>query len=190
MHPCPEYDSERVYISLGSNAGDSETILLSALELINAEFSLIAVSNLYRTTAQIMRNQADFLNCAACFSFHHDKTIPPMRMLQKLHRIENSHGRNRSHEQKNGPRTLDIDIIFLGRRNIDTHYLRIPHPSYISRRFVLVPLLDIDPNLRDPITKKPLAEHARILEQDADQGIYLIKSDRYNAFISELRKND
>ena len=177
---------ERVYISLGSNSGNSDAIVLSALTMIAREFNLSAVSNLYRTSPQIIQDQADFLNCAACFSVSSDKTAT--QILQGLQNIEAIHGRNRSQERKSGPRTLDIDIVFFGNQIIDLPALRIPHPAYRLRRFVLIPLMDIDPNMADPETGRSVRDYAQDLEHVPKQGIYLWENLQYNDFTSKLRK--
>lgn len=182
---------EQVYISLGSNSGDSEAIIVSALNMLNAEFGIVSVSKLYRTSPQIIYDQADFLNCAAVFSVSSDKqSLPtlPMPVLEKLQAIEASHGRGRSSERRNGPRTLDIDIIFFGKHIIREARLQVPHRAYKLRRFVLLPLLDINPNLQDPETGTPLKKFSAELEGDPKQGIYCMESNQYNSFITELRK--
>lgn len=188
---------EQVYISLGSNSGDSEAIIVSALNMLNAEFGIASVSKLYRTSPQIIYDQADFLNCAAVFSVSSDKqSLPalptlstlPMSVLEKLQTIEALHGRDRSSELRNGPRTLDIDIIFFGKQIIREAGLQVPHKAYKLRRFVLLPLLDINPNLQDPETGTPLKKFSAELEGDPKQGIYCMESNQYNSLITELRK--
>ena len=82
-------------------------------------------------------------------------------------------GRDREHYSPNGPRVIDIDILLFGRRIVDQEGLRIPHPRLKERQFVLVPLLELEPGLKDPAGGRPLAESLGILE---DQGVYIFSS--------------
>ncbi|MGI9255330.1 MAG: 2-amino-4-hydroxy-6-hydroxymethyldihydropteridine diphosphokinase [Salinispira sp.] len=183
MHP--------VYLSIGSNAGESEHTIVSALHMLDEEFSLTAASELYRTQAQVIHDQADFLNCAVRFSASSDTQDYLLHLLRRVQYIESYHGRNRKKEIKNGPRRLDIDIILFGNVIIDLPDIQVPHKDYLTRRFVLIPLQDIDPDLKDPKTaihlKKYSAGLEREHENEHEQGIYHIKSAYYNAFLPRLR---
>jgi 2-amino-4-hydroxy-6-hydroxymethyldihydropteridine diphosphokinase len=78
--------------------------------------------------------------------------VPPREMLDEIHRVENALGRDRSREVRMGPRTLDIDILLCDKVVMDDADLTIPHPRITERLFVLIPLLELAPRLRDPRT--------------------------------------
>lgn len=80
----------------------------------------------------------------------------PVRLLQRIQRIEHEMGRKRVIAK--GPRTIDIDILLYGRSVVDTQQLRIPHPGMAERRFVLEPLAELAPTLRHPVTGKTVRE--------------------------------
>lgn len=133
----------RCYLSLGSNQKSPERQIRKAIELIRTmpSTSVSRVSSLYWTKAWGLPMQQDF--CNAMVEIH--TTLNPVLLLKWCHKIEARHCRTR---KKNwGPRTLDIDIIFYGKRRISTDILTIPHPYFSSRDFVLRPLLEINPNI-------------------------------------------
>jgi 2-amino-4-hydroxy-6-hydroxymethyldihydropteridine diphosphokinase len=92
-----------------------------------------------------------FLNQVAQF----ETSLFPRQLLRRIHRIEKELGRIRT--VVNGPRTADIDIVLYGNTIVQTAELEIPHPRYRERRFVLEPLAEIDPTLKDPATGEPIA---------------------------------
>lgn len=98
-------------------------------------------SCVYRTKPMYVKNQDDFFNMV--FSGYVQDSVSPGVLLREIHRIEESLGRDRSKETRNGPRTLDIDIEIFGDARVDTPELQIPHPRIKERGFVLVPLLEI-----------------------------------------------
>ena len=97
-------------------------------------------------------NQSWFLNAVAEF----DADLFPRQLLHVAQRVELEFGRRRL--IKNGPRTLDIDIIFFGHSIVKTQDLEIPHARYRQRRFVLAPLAELNPELRDPRTGETVAQ--------------------------------
>ncbi len=140
--------SERVFIGLGGNQGDSAAILRSAAEAI-AELPrtrLVAVSGSYRTPAWGGVEQPDYLNAV----LELDTALPPGVLLHELLDIERRHGRDRQAEARWGPRTLDCDILLYGQRRIDAEGLQVPHPRMAERAFVLVPLAELAPDLTVP----------------------------------------
>ncbi|AHC15168.1 2-amino-4-hydroxy-6-hydroxymethyldihydropteridine diphosphokinase [Salinispira pacifica] len=192
-----------VYLSLGSNSGNSEQHLVSALEeLKGISRSGFRISSLYASTPQGLRDQPDFLNCACCLN--PPPHMKPRDVLREIHRIERSRGRNRSGEIRWGPRNLDIDIILWNdlivpaddsgnqqsRSSEERQNLIIPHPRYHERRFVLVPLLELNSRLTDPRSGEPLENMERELRNDPSQGIYLSPRPLYNGLTSQLRKNN
>ena len=143
-----------VYLGLGSNVGDSETLLQSALDGLNGpDLRLRRVSSLYETEPVGLREQRWFLNLAAEF----ETELFPKQLLHRIQKIEKELGRRRT-GVRNGPRTIDIDILLYGNFVITTDELEIPHPRYRERRFTLAPLAELNPGLRDPATGETMAE--------------------------------
>ena len=142
-----------VYLGLGSNLGDREALLKSALDKLQSpKLRLLRVSGLYETEPIGLREQAWFLNMAAEF----ECDLFPMQLLQRCLRVERELGRKRI--VVNGPRTIDIDIVLFGNSVVKTEDLEIPHPRYRERRFVLAPLTELNPKLRDPVTGQSVTE--------------------------------
>ncbi len=142
-----------VYLGLGSNLGDREALLKSALDKLQSpKLRLLRVSNLYETEPIGLREQAWFLNLAAEF----ECDLFPRQLLQRCLRVERELGRKRT--VVNGPRSIDIDILLFGSTVIKTADLEIPHPRFRERRFVLAPLAELNPTLRDPVTGRTIAE--------------------------------
>lgn len=142
-----------VYLGLGSNVGDSEALLKSALaELDRPDLKLLRVSSLYETEPIGLREQRWFLNLVAEF----ETELFPEQVLNRMQRIELGMGRRRTVE--NGPRTIDIDILLYGNSVVKTEDLDIPHPRYRDRRFTLAPLAELNPGLRDPVSGQTMAE--------------------------------
>jgi 7,8-dihydro-6-hydroxymethylpterin-pyrophosphokinase len=97
-------------------------------------------------------DQPQFLNLAA----EVETTIFPMRALLRCAQAERAMGRRRV--TPNGPRAIDIDIVFFGRFVMDTATLKVPHPRLEERRFVLEPLAELAPDLRHPVTGRSVRE--------------------------------
>lgn len=130
----------KVVFSLGSNMGDSAEILTDAVAFLaeTPDVIIVDVSPVYETTPVGNSDQRDFLNLVVVA----ESTLEPLTLLDRAFAIEESFGRTR--EVFNGPRTLDIDIVMVGKR-ISEDDLELPHPRAHERAFVLVPWLDIDP---------------------------------------------
>lgn len=130
------------YIGLGSNLEDPAEQLLRAFgELSSTEgVVLLARSSLYRSAPVGYIDQPDFVNAAALVA----TTLSPHRLLAALHAIEAAHGRRR--EFRNGPRSLDLDLLLYGAETLDLPELVLPHPAAHARAFVLEPLLEIAPD--------------------------------------------
>jgi 2-amino-4-hydroxy-6-hydroxymethyldihydropteridine diphosphokinase len=152
-----------VYLGLGSNIGDREALLQSALDALKGPgLRLRRVSSLYETEPVGLRDQRWFLNLAAEF----ETDLFPRQLLHRIHRIERQLGRRRI--VVNGPRTIDIDILLYGNAVVNTEELEIPHPRYRERRFTLAPLAELQPDLRDPVTGKSVKDLLAALQgQDA-----------------------
>jgi len=142
-----------VYLSLGSNMGDRLGMLRQALEALPAAgVEVVRTSSVYETEPMDLREQSWFLNMAAeCRT-----GLFPLQLLRRLKKIEASLGRKRTVPQ--GPRSIDLDIILYGRAVMETPALEIPHPRFRDRRFVLAPLAELAPELRDPVTGRTIAD--------------------------------
>lgn len=131
----------KVVLSLGSNMGDSAAILQEAVEYLaeTPDLMIVDVSPVYQTKPVGVLEQDDFLNLVVVA----ESTLEPLTILDRAAAIEENFGRTR--ELRHGPRTLDIDVIMVGKR-ISEDDIELPHPRAHERAFVLVPWLDIDPN--------------------------------------------
>lgn len=161
-HPDPSALSERTYIGLGSNLESPLAQLraarrgLQALRAGPLPLELVGVSGLYRS-APVQAQGPDFLNAVACLEWRGPGSGPDSHeLLQALQGLEQGQGRRRPYP--NAPRTLDLDILLIGRRLIDTPELKVPHPRALERAFVLRPLLDLCPDLHWPPAGAPWAE--------------------------------
>lgn len=135
-----------IFLSLGSNIGDREKNLHTAImALAEANVRVTRVSSFYETEPVDLREQPWFLNCAA----QAETELPPLELLGALREIE-SHMGSRKLVPK-GPRLIDLDILLYGEETIDTPELQVPHPRMLLRKFVLMPLAEIAPNLRHPL---------------------------------------
>lgn len=148
MMTMPEAPPVVAFIGLGGNLGDPAANLRSALEQLDglSQTRLTAASRLYRTAPVGGIVQADFVNAAARL----ETALAPQELLQALFAIERAHGRDRSREQRWGPRTLDLDLLLYGDAVIDVDGLSVPHPRIAERAFVLVPLAEIAPEAMIP----------------------------------------
>jgi 2-amino-4-hydroxy-6-hydroxymethyldihydropteridine diphosphokinase len=152
-----------VYIGLGSNLGDKAENLRAALRILSGgqpsvsprghtglspsapAITLLAVSSLYRTDPVGYLDQDWFLNAAVCV----ETQLSPRELLIRLLAIESDLGRVRT--VRNGPRTIDLDILLWGDLVLREDDLVIPHPRLHERLFVLEPLAEIAPGVRHPV---------------------------------------
>ena len=142
-----------VYLGLGSNVGNRERMLQTAIDrLHSADLRIERVSSVYETEPQGRRNQRWFLNLVA----EARTDLFPRQLLGRIARIEQQLGRRRM--LANGPRTIDIDILFFGGFIVETPELTIPHPRLAERRFVVAPMAELAPELRDPVTRRTMRE--------------------------------
>jgi 2-amino-4-hydroxy-6-hydroxymethyldihydropteridine diphosphokinase len=139
--------SRRGYLGLGSNVGDREQHLRAAVAALPGHgVDVEAVSSLYETEpVGEITEQQDFLNAAARVS----TALEPEELLDVCKAIEVEHGRLFGAPQ-HGPRPLDVDLLLLGDLELQSERLKLPHPLLTRRRFVLVPLLELDPELALP----------------------------------------
>jgi 2-amino-4-hydroxy-6-hydroxymethyldihydropteridine diphosphokinase len=142
-----------VYLSLGSNIGDREANLRAALDrLAAAGLQLLRASPIYETEPMELTEQRWFLNLVV----EAETDLFPLQLLARTQRIEHALGRIRTVPK--GPRTIDIDILLYANAIVSTANLEIPHPRMAERRFVLVPLAGLAPNLRHPVTRRTMRE--------------------------------
>lgn len=134
------------YIALGANLGDPAATVDAAFKAISAlpQTRLVACSALYRTAPVGITEQPEFINAAARV----ETALAPEALLDALLAIEQQFGRVR--ELRNGPRTLDLDVLLYDDLVLDTPRLTLPHPRLHLRAFVLYPLADVGPELRIP----------------------------------------
>jgi 2-amino-4-hydroxy-6-hydroxymethyldihydropteridine diphosphokinase len=142
-----------VVVGLGSNLGDRGLHLRRAARELACTFELRACSPVYET-APVGPAQPDYLNAAVRLG----AALLPDAILERLLAIERMGGRVRSMETRWGPRTIDLDILWIGGLLVATPTLTVPHPRLTERAFALLPLLDVAPDAIDPRTGARFAE--------------------------------
>src|SRR6267154_1593105 len=150
----------KAYISLGSNLGDrAGNLLLAARGMMEAALCIHRLSSIYETEPVGDIDQPAFLNMVVEVG---DSLPTPQQVMARLLRIEWLLGRTR--EVKDGPRTIDLDLLLYGEVESQTEFLMLPHPRLHERRFVLEPLVEIAPHLVHPTLKCSAAELLEKLE--------------------------
>ena len=154
---------QNAYVGMGSNLGDRAGYLLLAVRgMLDAGLDVFRLSSIYETAPVENEAQPKFLNMVAELR---GSTLPrPDQVLARLLRIEYALGRTR--EVPMGPRTIDLDLLIVKDEVTETDFLRLPHPRIASRRFVLVPLDELVPNLVHPTLGKTIRE---LLEKTPDK---------------------
>lgn len=148
----------RVAVALGSNLGDREGQLRSAIAALESSIRHLRVSTFHDTAPVGVGPQPTFLNAAAVG----ETSLPAKTLLDTLLAIERDFGRERPFP--GAPRTLDLDLILYDDAVIDDGpTLIVPHPRFRERRFVLEPLSEIAPDWRDPVTGRTVEELLRLL---------------------------
>lgn len=139
----------KAYVGLGSNLGDrAGNLLLAVRGMMEASLCVTRVSSIYETEAISEIKQPPFLNMVVEIGNNLPK---PEQVMARLLRIEFALGRTR--EVKDGPRTIDLDLLLYGELEKDTEFLRLPHPRLHERKFVLEPLVEIAPRVLHPSLK-------------------------------------
>jgi 2-amino-4-hydroxy-6-hydroxymethyldihydropteridine diphosphokinase len=143
-----------VYLALGSNLGDRLANLKQAIDSLTPQMEVKAKSSVYETPPWGYEDQPKFLNQVVKAKTYLD----PEPLLKHLKRLEVALGRQPSFP--NGPRLIDMDILFYDDLILNTSSLVIPHPRLQERGFVLLPLMELGPDLVHPLSKKSVREMA------------------------------
>jgi 2-amino-4-hydroxy-6-hydroxymethyldihydropteridine diphosphokinase len=152
-----------VYLALGSNIGDREENLRRAVELLReSSVSINKVSSIYETEPVDYLDQDWFLNSV----LEAETNLTPLDLLKTLRVIESAMGSRKAFAK--GPRLIDLDILLYGDQIIDTPELQVPHPRMLDRKFVMVPLAEIAPELGHPLWN---ATAATLLAKGLDRSV-------------------
>ncbi len=144
--PADRRGGDRVAIALGSNVGNRRAHLAFAVARLRALLADVRGSGLIESDAVGDVTQERYLNGVVVGS----SDLPPHGLLRALMAIERDRGRRRPFVD--APRTLDLDLILFGDRVVDDPDLRVPHPCFRERDFVLGPLVEVAPDMRDPVS--------------------------------------
>ncbi len=142
----------QVSVALGSNQGSRESHLQHAVGRLRRVLEELRVSSFYETEPEGVGKQPLFLNAAAVGW----SAVPPEELLDQLQAIERERGRKRPFV--GAPRTLDLDLILVGDLVVNSPQVVVPHPRFRTRRFVLEPLVEVAPDLVDPVTGHTVQE--------------------------------
>ncbi len=145
-------NSEMVYLGLGANLGDRLVNLRHAGDALAAHRRIVvsAISSVYESAAMTLRpddSAPDYLNVVISV----ETFLSPVGLLEHIHKVERSLGRQRSPGLRWESRTIDIDILVFGTRTVSIPGLTIPHPALAKRRFVIEPLAELAPDLYVPL---------------------------------------
>ena len=140
----------KTFLALGSNIGNWKFNFNRCLSLLQNIGKLVSIGNIYISKPYGYQNQNDFYNTAVEFYTNSS----PIKLMNELQLIEKNLHKNKF--IKNGPRRIDIDIIFFNSLKLNKENLVIPHPRAVNRDFVIFPLCDIDPYFKHPVKKKSL----------------------------------
>ena len=153
----------RIYLALGSNLGDREGYLKSAIDgLSRRDIRILRSASVFSTEPREVLDQPWFLNTV----LEGDTLLAPEELLDACLAVEQENDRKR--DTSKGPRTIDIDIIFYGSEIIQTTALTVPHPEFAKRRFVLQPLAEVAGGFTDPVSRKTVGE---LLESCRDKAV-------------------
>ena len=147
-----------VYLSLGSNLGNRQENLDTALKILSQRMQMGKISSIYDTEAIGNVSQPRFLNMA-CEVF---TRLTPEGLLALVKGVELKMGR---HSRTGEPRTIDVDILLYGNSVVKTKDLEIPHPKMTERQFVMVPLAEIAPDAVHPVMKKTIKELNKAIKE-------------------------
>ena len=145
-------------LGLGSNLGNRLGYLREAVRQLQQHAQITAISALYET-APLGPEQPDYLNAALRLR----AALEPLALLELQLSIERGSGRERT--ERWGPRTLDLDLLFIAGRTVDRPGLVVPHRELTRRAFALLPLLDVMPDASDPVTGERYSALASALDR-------------------------
>lgn len=145
-------NTHTVFLALGSNLGDRRENLRQAVTSLSPQLDIKAKSMIYETDPLGYEDQPKFLNMAVKGLTY----LEPEPLLKHLKRLEIALGRQATFI--NGPRSIDVDILFFDDLVLNTPILTVPHPRLHERGFVLLPMMDIAPDLVHPVMKKSIRE--------------------------------
>ena len=153
----------KAYLLTGGNLGDREKNLAFAKEFIQQQCGTIfAASSLYETAAWGNTDQPAFLNQA----LELDTAFNARQLIRRILKIEKLMGRVR--KEKYGPRIIDIDILLFNNEKHNYQFLRLPHPEMQNRRFALLPLAEIAPDIVHPVLNKTITKLLNECEDELD----------------------
>ncbi|HOU31013.1 MAG TPA: 2-amino-4-hydroxy-6-hydroxymethyldihydropteridine diphosphokinase [Bacteroidales bacterium] len=159
--------AEVVYLGIGSSKGDRPGNLRRATEMIESLIGkIIRSSEVYETSPWGFESLENFLNMVLIA----ETFLAPDELLDKIHSIESALGRKRT-GNRYSHRVIDIDILFYGNRVIKTDALTVPHPLLHKRKFVLVPLCSIAPEMVHPVKGKTIRA---LLDECTDEGMVVL----------------
>ena len=153
----------KAYLLTGGNLGDREKNLAFAKEFIQQQCgTIVAASSLYETAAWGNTDQPAFLNQA----LELDTAFNARQLIRRILKIEKLMGRVR--KEKYGPRIIDIDILLFNNEKHNYQFLRLPHPEMQNRRFALLPLAEIAPDIVHPVLNKTITKLLNECEDELD----------------------
>ena len=159
----PSNNPIAAYVSLGSNLGDrAGNLLLGIRGMLDAGHEVTRLSQIYETEPVETFAQPIFLNMVA--ELRVEARLKPEELLEQFLGVEQLLGRTR--DSLKGPRTIDLDLLLYGEELVNNQRLTLPHPQLHRRRFVLVPLTELCPNLEHPVIHRTIAE---LLQETTDR---------------------
>ncbi|MEK7571022.1 MAG: 2-amino-4-hydroxy-6-hydroxymethyldihydropteridine diphosphokinase [Patescibacteria group bacterium] len=141
-----------IYLALGSNVGKKATFLTQAIDKLKKQLQNVTLADFYTTQPMYVEDQEEFLNTV----MRAETSLSPESLLTFVKGLEKEIGRKERF--RNGPREIDIDILFYNDVIMHTNLLQIPHPRIQERNFVLRPFMDIAPEFMHPVLKKTIKE--------------------------------
>ncbi len=145
-------ETNAVFLTIGSNIGDRQKNIKTSIKELEKLGKIKTISSIYQTEPIGYKKQEKFLNLALKL----ETGLSPIELLKEIQKIENKMGRVK--KIKNGPRNIDIDIIFYNDEIINTEKLIVPHPRMHQRKFVLAPLEEIANNAIHPTKNKTIKQ--------------------------------